>query len=396
MVHPGRKAWFIAVVSLLGIAGLTAAIRARVPVDSEAMAEEVRQALKERQWSRAESLLGRLARQRTPGIDEAVLWAELELGRGRSDRAVELLVGIPGSDDRAAQARLIAGQIEKSRDRARRMESLFLDAIRMDPGLIEARRELIFLYAMQARRGELQAQYRALAEQSPLGFDDVFLWSNSLEDTWVNDRIRPHLERYVAADPDDRASRLALTGVLLHSNELEAAETLLRDLPDSDPDVRTLHARIALGRLRLDEVRSLLDGGPVDHTGLALLRGHFAIQSKNPEEAARQYEIALRLDPNSREAAEGRAAALARLGDEGAGAAQKRAARWRRLTSLLQEAHVHNIRRDRGLLRRLGEVCESLSQLPEARAWYQLALALDPLDPEIQQALYRVRPLKDR
>ena len=396
MAHPGRKAWFIAVASLLGIAGLTAAIRARVPADSEAMAEEVRQALKHRLWSRAESLLGRLARQRTPGIDEAVLWAELELGRGRADRAVELLVGIPGSDDRAAQARLIAGRIEKSRDRARRMESLFLDALRLDPRLIEARRELIFLYAMQARRGELQAQYRALAEQSPLGFDDVFLWSNSLEDTWVNDQIRPHLERYVAADPGDRASRLALAGVLLHSNELEAAETLLRNLPNSDPDVRTLHARIALGRLRLDEVRSLLDGGPVDHTGLALLRGHFAIQSKNPEEAARQYEIALRLDPNSREAAEGRAAALARLGDEGAGAAQKRAARWRRLTNLLQEAHVHNIRRDRSLLRRLGEVCESLSQLPEARAWYQLALALDPLDPEIQQALYRVRPLRDR
>lgn len=396
MAHPGRKAWFIAVASLLGIAGLTAAIRARVPADSEAMAEEVRQALRARQWSRAEGLLESLAKRRTPGIDDAVLWAELELGRGRADRAIALLVGIPGSDDRAAQARLIAGRIEKNRDRARRMEELFLEALRLDPGLIEARRELIFLYAMQARRGELQAQYRALAEQSPLGFDDVFLWSNSLEDTWINDRIRPHLERYVAADPGDRASRLALARVRLHSNELDAAETLLQNLPDSDPDVRTLRARIALGRFRLEEVRSHLDGGPVDHTGLALLRGHLAIQSKNPAEAARQYGIAIRLDSNSREAAEGLAIALAQLGDKGTGAAQKRAARWRRLTSLLQEAHVHNIRRDRGLLRRLGEACESLGQFPEARAWYQLALALDPLDPEIQGALYRVRPMTDR
>src|SRR5205823_9610593 len=107
-------------------------------------------------------------------------------------------------------ARLVAGQIEKTRDRARRMEALFLESLRLDPKLALARRELIFLYAMQARRSDVNSQFRALAELEPLEFDDAFLWMNSFEDLWVNGVIRSHLERFLAADPEDRLSRLAL------------------------------------------------------------------------------------------------------------------------------------------------------------------------------------------
>jgi len=349
-------------------------------------------ALKHRDWSRAEVLLTLLSQQRPPTADDAVLRAELELGRGRVDRALQLLTGIAETEPLAARARLVAGQIEKSRNRTRRMEALFVESLRLDPKLAPARRELIFLYAMQARRAELNAQFRALAELEPLSFEDVFLWMNSFEDLWVNDRIRSHLERYLAADPEDRLSRLTLAGVLLRSNQLEKSEALLLPLPDSDPDARALRARIGLSRMRLDEVRSLLDGGPEEHARLALLRAQLAVRLNDPSTAARQFRIALRQDPTNHEALQGLSLALKQMGEwEGATATEKQLDLWRRLTSLLQKSKTFDIRNDKTLLTQLGEVCEALGQVPEARAWFRLALAQDPLDTAIQKSLYRVR-----
>jgi tetratricopeptide (TPR) repeat protein len=387
----GRKAWVLAGVAILGSGTLLVAVRVRAHSDPDALAAATRLALRDRHWDRAEELLARLAQRRRPTADDVALRAELELGLGRADQAISLLAGIPESDPLAARARLVAGQIEKSRDRARRMEALFCEALRPDPNLAAARRELIFLYGMQARRADLNAQYRALAKREPLGYDDVFLWMNSFENRWINDLIRTHLERYLAADPGDRSSRLALAGVLVRYNDLEGAEALLLPLPDSDPDAQVLRARIALSRMRLDEVRSILDRGPTEHVDLALLRGQFAVRLKDPATAARQFRIALRLDPTNREALEGLCAVLKPLGDrEGAAAAQKQAEGWRRLTTLLQKAHVQHIR-DKALFTQLGETCEALGQFPEARAWYRLALDQDPLDPAVQKSLYRVR-----
>ena len=108
--------------------------------------------------------------------------------------------------------------------------------------------------------------------------------------------------------------------------------------------------------------------------------------------AAREFRVALGLDPTNREALEGLSAVLQQLGDgPGAASAQKRSAQWRHLTSLLQRSRVFRIRKDKTFLIQLGEACEALDQFPEARAWYRLALVEDPLDPAVQKSLYRVR-----
>src|SRR5262249_12383183 len=158
---------------------------------------------------RAETLLKKLAELRPPNSDDIALSAELELGLGRPEESVRLLTGIPGTDPRAGRARLVAGQIEKSRGRARAAESLFLEAARLDPRLGAAHRELMLLYATQARRLDINGQFRILAELEPLSYEDVFLWTTSFEDLWVNNTIRAPLERFVATDPEDRTSRLA-------------------------------------------------------------------------------------------------------------------------------------------------------------------------------------------
>src|SRR5258707_15547358 len=99
---------------------------------------------------------------------------------------------------------------------------------------------------MQARREDPNAQFRALAELEPLPFDDVLLWTASLEDNWINDTIRSQLESYIAADPEDRVSRLALAAVLIRAGQFDESESLLSALPESDDDARVLWARVAL------------------------------------------------------------------------------------------------------------------------------------------------------
>jgi tetratricopeptide (TPR) repeat protein len=248
------------------------------------------------------------------------------------------------------------------------------------------------LYAKQARRAELQAQYRALAELETLDYDDVLLWTSSFENLWVNNAIKSPLEECLAADPEDRMSRLALAGVLVRSNQFAEAESVLVPLPDSDPDARVWKARLALGRTRLDEVPSILEQGPADHVGLALLRGQFAVQVNELTEAARQFRIVLRQDRDNREALQGLSVVLKRLGDsKAASVAQEQADQWRHLTSLLRMSKTLNIRHYKSLLMQIGQACEILGQIPEARAWFRLALVQDPLDSAVQQALFRVR-----
>jgi Tfp pilus assembly protein PilF len=387
-----RKTWAVTAAILLGLGCTLAAVRLWNHSDPERLVADTRLALRNRQWSRAELLLKRLAQRRSPTADDIALRAELELGYGRADSAVSLLTGTPQSDPKAARARLVAGQIEQSRNRARRAETLFLEAIRLDPKLAQARRELIFLYAMQARRSDLNSQFRALAELEPLEFDDVFLWTNSLEDRWVNDLIQPHLERFLAADPLDRVSRLALAAVVLRTGNLDECEALLRVLPDDDADARVLRARLALNRLQPGAAHDLVAEGPIEHLELAILRGQSAVQENNPTAAARQFRLALRIDPANRTALEGLSIVLKQLGDKQAAAPiQKLAEQWRHLTSLLQKSKTFDLRHDKTLITQLAEACESLGQEPEARAWYRLALDLDPLDQKIQRALYRLR-----
>ena len=64
--------------------------------------------------------------------------------------------------------------------------------------------------------------------------------------------------------------------------------------------------------------------------------------------------------------------------------------------SLLRRGAEPGGARDAGLFRELGEACAADGRADEARAWLALALALDPLDPEAQRALFRLRAGADR
>ncbi len=357
------------------------------------LAAAARESIRAGRVSQAESLLSRVSGTWKDSADVAAIQAELDVARGRPGDAIDRLTAIPAVDPAAARARLVAGQIEKNRNRVRAAESLFLEALRLDPRLVLARRELIIIYAMQARRADLNNQYRALAELESLKFDDVLLWTASLEDIWINESIRADLERYLAADPSDRQSRLALASVLLRSGDIDHAESILQPLDDKDAEARSLRARIALSRNDLARVKALLADGPAGHPGFAVSRGQLAARSNDPDDAARQFQIALDDDPANREAIQGLSLVLFQLGrrDE-AEVYRQKGELWRRLTALLERARTSVNHHDEGLYGQLAHTCEALGRTPEAVAWHRLALAIDPANVDAQQALYRLRP----
>ena len=150
---------------------------------------------------------------------------------------------------------------------------------------------------------------------------------------------------------------------------------------------------MALSRMHLDEAQPLFDGGPAEHLGLALLRGQLAMRRNNPAAAVLQFHIALRLDPTDREALQGLALALQKLGQaDQAAVYRQQFQQWRHLSDLLEKVRQSaQARRDPDLIQKVAAACENVGQLPEARAWYRLALAQDPLDPALQSSLHRVR-----
>lgn len=359
----------------------------------EVVLSESRDALRGDELDRAGRLLeeagdveGRLHSSRV------MLSAELERKRGRPEEALKLLASVPDGDSQGANCRLFEGQIERARNQARRAEGCFLKAIKCDPKLSQARRELVYLYGKQTRRGELSEQFRALAELGPLNHQDMLLWTVSHEDVWINETIVEDLERFLAADPADRWSRIGLARVYQRQGRPEECLELLSVLPEDDIEARALRARAALDLSRLDEAEALVAGGSGEHAGLALVRGQLALRKSRPEQAIGPLRIAARLEPTSREALQGIALAARLLGEEEeARAASEQAGRLREVAELLSKARTGAGQEEATLPKRLAEACVATGQIDEAKGWYRLAIARDAFDAELQRALFELR-----
>ena len=223
------------------------------------------------------------------------------------------------------------------------------------------------LYAKQVRRNELREQYLALSRTVPPQFEDVFFWTIAMEDVWINDTIREDLERFLAADPGDRLSRLALAAVLLSTDKVDLCEQTLAPLGVGDDDARVLLARLALKRMQIDRVRQLVDQGPPDHPGLELIRGQLAMRSNAPAVAARQFEVALKEDSNNIEALQALSLVYRQLGRPAEAAeCRRRADLCRNLRDLAQEVNFPQGRFNLSLHKQLAETCEAIGRPAEA------------------------------
>ncbi len=343
-----------------------------------------------------ETLLAWLAAHDRITSEDLMVQARLWEMRGRLDEALLPLARINPADVYYSRAQLMVGQIELRRDRARAAESALRTALEHDPGLAAARLELIRLYSRQQRTGELNQQCRVLAAQNALDFEHLRFWSLTRNVPWNPEGDLDALAKSVAADPDDRASQLALAEALGRMGRGEQAETVLAPLPDSDSDVQLARARLAMNRGDLESAPRLVARGPERHPGLARLRCLIALSNRDPNAAVHHLQIARELDPDDRSVQNALRVALRLAGNaDSARPTPAPPLNYETLDTLVARLSEPEAHSDALLLRQMGTACESIGRKDEARAWYQLAVAREPLDSTAQQGLFRLSPAPD-
>jgi tetratricopeptide (TPR) repeat protein len=333
--------------------------------------------------------LDQLGQLRAPTPLDWFLRAKVAAIRDHLDEALADLAHVPDSHPDAAEGWLITGQIERRRDRVRFAEQAFLHAIKLDPSLALAHRELIRIYGIQLRRLEFNREFQALQRLTALSFDDVYHWTSVRNNLWEPSAVALDLLRFVAADPLDRPSRLAVTDIFRRMGR--ETDSLLAPLSPDDPEALAIRVQIALGSEDGKEVDRLLALGPPDNPSLARLRGSKAIARRDAEEAIRQFRIAYAADPDDHETVSGLRVAYGLSGNEkDTTFFREAAANLGRLNTLLQRGSAEGARKDLELFREFGVACAALHRDSEARAWFGLAIAGNPLDAESQKALFRL------
>jgi len=359
---------------------------------ADTIATEFDAALESRNFKEAETLTRAFEKVTSAKDDRLILFrARLDLAEGRETDALKLLAGVPDDSSAATMAHQIAAKVHLRAGRLIPAERHNLAAIRMDPKLVTPRRELVYLYGIQLRRRELRDVFEGLAEVAPMSFQNLFHWCLMRGNDWDPEEIIADMTKFLAADPTDRWSRIALARSLKRLAKLDEAENALAPLPEEDPDALALRSQIALDRGDLEKAATLLQKGPSDHFDLAVLRALMALANGDLEEATAQFEIALRIDPGNRDAIVGMARVLSsrdRVAE--ARSWRDRAEKLDKLASLIQEAAKPSAPTDRNLPKKLAESCESVGYIAEAKAWWGLVATRDPLDQEAQAALYRL------
>ena len=385
--------WFaLVIVTAIGLAAAYYFV-SRPKRDPEKLWAEAQAELKAGRDGKAASLAAEIGTLRsTTPLDEMLL-GQIAIAGRRVDEALAHLEKVPDSHFMGGQARLLAGQLELRRKRPRLAEGFLLKAVKLDPELIQARRELVYIYGILLRREELREQFKSLSEISVLTFKDVFIWCLTRSTTWEPNKNTAPLREYLDQDPEDHWARLALAENLRQLNRREEAEKVLEPLPNTDPDALLIRVRLALDRGQDEEtIQTLLKQGPEDNAELSRIRGKIALTHRRGEEALRHYRLAFERDPDQRDGQVGMAQALTMVGDEKAAAPfLKRARDLEQLTTLVQRAAAEGAKNDIPLIKSLGAACEQVGRIPEAKAWYTLALNANPLDTEAQKAIFRLK-----
>ncbi len=381
--------WPIA-LAIVGVVLFWIAWGDRDPVSVRTQVEQLIQA---DQLDQAEVLLDQLLSTGVSSPEEWILRARIALGRDRFEEVQDWLRRVPDDHPTIAVAWLRTGQTELRNHRFRQAELALAEALRIDPTIDPARRELIYLYGYQLRRGEAREQFLELADPMRLEPSEVLVWCLLRRTTWNPEEAAQTLARAVEADRGDRWSRLALIRNELTLVRFDEARRHLEQLSGSDPEAIALRVELALEEQHIDRAEALLAEAPRGHPELEYVRGRLALARGRDAEAFEALEQALNAGPLDQEKIlRNLATAMRRLGqEEEARAALDRAEALTRFNQLV-EVVVSAPRSDddAALYRRLGEAARAAELRPEARAWFQLALARDPFDAATQEALAEI------
>jgi tetratricopeptide (TPR) repeat protein len=330
-----------------------------------------------------------LARLRQPDGVDRLLRAEVQIGLDRLEAAESELAQISSGHPIAPLALLRAGQLAVRQGRLRAAENAFLSSIRLLPRAVQPHKELVYIYSIQHRQAELDAQLADLLKLDALDFQIVLYWSKTRHTVWNPKADLAALEKYVASDPADRWSRLALVEALRRLDRLDEAQAVVAELPESDPEVRAERVSLLMARGDFARAESLLNEGPSDHPELARLRGQLALRRRDGSTALHHFQIAHRSQPFDHMTLTGLGTALRMIGQPDAARPYLEAARRHEdVWALVARAATPEGERDPSLPRQLGMACAAIGRASEARAWLKLAIRNDPLDESSQRMLF--------
>jgi hypothetical protein len=244
---------------------------------------------------------------------------------------------------------------------------------------------------MQLRRPELSREFLALKKANVFTFKNAFHWCLLRNNSWEPREAIADLSRFVAADPLDRWSRLALAENYRRMGLHGEAESVLSSLAPEDYEANSLHLQIALDRHENERADQLLAHAPPNDAVAARVRGRRALARRDGQSAVRYFQSAYAADPSNRDTIFGLLSAWELIGNQKEAAPLRAMARnLDRLNTLILQAAKPTAPGDAALMRELGATCAALHRDEEARAWFELAIARDPLDQSAQQALFQL------
>ncbi len=370
--------------------GIAWAILTRPAHDPDQLWHSIQRDLKAGKLDSVEAQLDRLLRLRPLSEDQRLVLGQIAMVRGRDAEAIDHLSQVSDRHPQAAIARIWEGTIELRNKRARCAEEAFLKVSRLNPRETTARENLIYLYGMQQRRRELSEQFAALSQLTVLKFSQMMLWCID-HTAWDPNEVRPILEGFVHADPEDRWSRLALAETLRQLGLHDEVASVLGRLPLSDPEARAIRVRIAADQGDVDDVERLTGDDADDHPVLARMRAGLSISRRDLPGACRHLRAALAGDPHNRGVLFHLGDTLIKSGQVQEGQRYVTAAKAHdALFDLIERGSKPGRQGDTHLLASIAESSLRLGLLAEARAWYLIALERDPSNSDIQEAIYRL------
>jgi tetratricopeptide (TPR) repeat protein len=343
-------------------------------------------------WDQARATLKQLERLRSKTALDWTLESQLAIAEGHFTRAFSALAQVSDSHPIAPQTHLMAGRLHRQLRCLKKAETEFRRALALKPALIEAHKELIYILGLQSRRREVDAEFRELARLTQLNRHDLMTWALTHFTHW-NPDIVADLDGCIKADPDDRYSRLAVVELLLERPEVESyIKKMLEPLANTDPDALAIRVNLAFNLGRFDEAEALLARAPPHHPRISRMRAEMALRRHDLDRAIEHFRTALSAEPYDRVSPMHLAQALRLKGDKAtADVYLDRVKRLNRVYVAINQ--MRTPKRDQHItdMAELGKVFEDAGLDEEAKAWYSLAIATDPLDSSAQEGLYRMR-----
>lgn len=399
-----RSVWILCAVSGVALVMSIAWTLQPRPVDVTLLLAEAKSALESGDAARAGSALDAILKaEPTHGL--ALLYRG-QMANSRDDlaKAMSDWSRIPDEPPQTGgTARYLEATIHLKLHQARAAEQKLLRSTELNPAYLQPHERLLELYVLQMRRREILEQLEAIRQLRRLSLQEMVLQLVAGQRIQTVENGIALTEQFVATDPDDIASWMALAQYYVDAERsdsgLEALRKVLANHP-SDDGVRGLLAELLLRNAGTEEAQVLLSGHEPTAGSPAWLWksvGELAVTRGDVERAVQCFRRVVEQNPDDLAARYRLGSLLARAG------LTVDSQRYLEETVLLDRLQRQVMIVARGtnesaetflpLLKEAGDILVRLGRAKQARPWYELAVAARPDDRETQRKLAAVDQL---